>query len=76
MNFISSLFATAAFRTIQAKLEEISTIQYLNKILLELLSVKELQVFIPFSSYKKLCRFVKSLTQTPKYLKITAVPRA
>ena len=68
MNFISSLFATAALRTNQAKLEEISTIQYLIKILLELLSVKELQVFIPFSSYKKFCKFVKYLTQTPNFI--------
>jgi len=76
MNFISSFFATAALRTNQAKLEEISTIQYFNKILLELLPTKDLQVFNPFSSYKKLCKFVKSLTQTPKHIKITAVPRA
>jgi hypothetical protein len=76
MNFISSLFATAAVRTNQAKLEEILVTQYLNKILLELLSVKELQVFIPFCSYKKLCMFVKSLIQTSDFIKITAVPRA
>ena len=75
MNFISRLFATAAFKTNQAKLEEISTIQYLNKILLELLSVRELQVFIPFCCYNKFCMFVNYLTQTPKYTKITAVPR-
>ena len=76
MNFISSFFATAALRTNQGKLEEISIIQYLNKIFLELLSVKELQVFIPFSSYKKLCIIVNYLTQTPNFIKITAVPRA
>jgi hypothetical protein len=55
--------------------KELFTIDRLSR-LLELLSIKELQVFIPFSSYKKLCKFVKSLTRTPNFIKITAVPRA
>ncbi len=76
MNFISSLLAITTFNCFQVKLEEMSTIQYSNKILLELLSIKELQVFIPFSSYKKFCMFVSSLTQTLEDTKITAVPRA